>query len=95
LGAKFCFVGRSTLYGVTAGGPAGAQRAVSILRNEVDIVMGQLGCTDLGQVGPDLLYKEGTARPGDVASLPEVVRQTVDPRADHRDVVQKIASRGP
>ena len=55
LGAKFVFVGRPTLYGVVAGGEAGAAKAISILRNEVDLVMAQIGCTALDQLGPDFV----------------------------------------
>jgi hypothetical protein len=39
------------------------------LRNEVDIVMGQLGCTDLARVSADLLCQDSRLeRPG--AQLP-------------------------
>jgi (S)-mandelate dehydrogenase len=62
LGAKFCFVGRATLYGVAAGGLAGANRAVAILRNEVDLVMAQLGCTSLAELGARLLLADGDGR---------------------------------
>jgi (S)-mandelate dehydrogenase len=77
LGAKFCFVGRASLYGVTAGGLAGAQRAIAILRHEVDVLMGQLGCTDLARVGPDLLFREGESQQVDGASMPEVARRSL------------------
>lgn len=53
LGARFVFLGRPTLYGVVAGGQAGAAHAIGILRNEIDIVMGQIGCTALDQLGLD------------------------------------------
>ena len=38
-GAKYVFVGRPTLYGLTAGGRPGATRALDIFRNEIDLVM--------------------------------------------------------
>jgi L-lactate dehydrogenase (cytochrome)/(S)-mandelate dehydrogenase len=56
LGAKFCFVGRATLYGVAAGGLDGANRALSILRNEVDLVLAQLGCDKVSRLGPQYLF---------------------------------------
>jgi (S)-mandelate dehydrogenase len=62
LGAKFCFMGRPTLYGAAAGGLAGVKKAVSILRNEIDLVMGQIGCPSLDQLGPDFLWNEDWAR---------------------------------
>jgi L-lactate dehydrogenase (cytochrome)/(S)-mandelate dehydrogenase len=58
LGAKFCFVGRATLYGVAAGGIAGAKRAIAILRNEVDILLSQLGVPNARELGPDMLHRE-------------------------------------
>jgi isopentenyl diphosphate isomerase/L-lactate dehydrogenase-like FMN-dependent dehydrogenase len=44
LGADFVFVGRATLYGAVAGGQAGADRAVEILRDEVDRGLAMIGC---------------------------------------------------
>jgi (S)-mandelate dehydrogenase len=42
-GADFVFCGRAILYGVAAGGLAGASRAFEILRDELDRTMGQIG----------------------------------------------------
>ena len=55
LGAKFVFMGRPTLYGVAAGGTAGADRAIEIVRNEIDLTMGQMGCPNLQILGADFL----------------------------------------
>ncbi len=52
LGAKFVFVGRPTLYGVTAGGVPGATRALDIFRNEIDLVMANMGAPDIKSLGP-------------------------------------------
>ena len=57
LGARFVFVGRATLYGAAAGGLSGAQRAVDILRKEIDLVMGQIGCPSLDGLGPGFLLQ--------------------------------------
>jgi len=54
LGARFVFVGRATLYGVVAGGLAGATRAIDILREEIDLVMAQLGCRSLADLDGSL-----------------------------------------
>jgi len=43
-GADFVFVGRAALYGVGAGGAAGVGRALAILREELDLCLGQIGC---------------------------------------------------
>jgi (S)-mandelate dehydrogenase len=58
LGAKFAFVGRWTLYGVTAGGEAGARHAVEMIRTEVRTVMVQLGAPNIAALGPDFLFPE-------------------------------------
>ena len=55
LGAKFVFLGRPTLYGVVAGGEAGAAKAISILQNEINLIMAQIGCPSLTQLGPDFV----------------------------------------
>ena len=36
LGAKACMIGRAWLYGLAAGGQAGVERALEILRDEID-----------------------------------------------------------
>ncbi|HRD78194.1 MAG TPA: alpha-hydroxy acid oxidase [Hyphomicrobiaceae bacterium] len=55
LGAKFVFVGRWTLYGVAAGALPGAKRALEMIRNEVDLQMGQMGAPDIKSLGPDFV----------------------------------------
>jgi (S)-mandelate dehydrogenase len=44
LGARSAIFGRPTLYGIAAGGQAGAARALAIIRREVDTVLAQIGC---------------------------------------------------
>jgi (S)-mandelate dehydrogenase len=58
LGARFVFTGRATLYGVSAGGLAGARHAIAILRDEIDRVMAQMGCTSLAELGPERLLAD-------------------------------------
>jgi len=56
LGAHAVQIGRSTLYGVAAGGQPGAQRALAIFREEIDRVMGLLGCRGVAELGPEYLH---------------------------------------
>jgi (S)-mandelate dehydrogenase len=56
LGAQFVFTGRATLYGAVAGGEAGVNKAIDIVRGEIDLVMGQIGCPSLDKLGPDFLW---------------------------------------
>jgi (S)-mandelate dehydrogenase len=55
LGAHAVMIGRATLYGVAAGGEAGASHAIEILRSELDRVLGQLGCRSLAELSPAML----------------------------------------
>jgi L-lactate dehydrogenase (cytochrome)/(S)-mandelate dehydrogenase len=59
LGAKYVFVGRATLYGVTAGGCAGATRALAIFRDEIERTMMQMGAPDIRSLGPQWLMWQG------------------------------------
>jgi L-lactate dehydrogenase (cytochrome)/(S)-mandelate dehydrogenase len=56
LGADMCFVGRATMYGVVAGGLGGAQKAITILREEIDLTLGALGYPALSMLGPHVLF---------------------------------------
>jgi (S)-mandelate dehydrogenase len=57
LGAHAVMIGRATLYGLAAGGEAGAQRALAILTSEIDRTLGQLGCRSISELGPHLLTR--------------------------------------
>lgn len=51
LGAKFVFTGRATLWGLTAAGLPGVNRAISILRDEVDAGLAQTGALTMAGAG--------------------------------------------
>jgi (S)-mandelate dehydrogenase len=57
LGANAVMIGRATLYGLAAGGEAGAVRALAILAEEIDRTLGQLGCRSLAELGPHVLRR--------------------------------------
>ncbi|MCR2762622.1 alpha-hydroxy-acid oxidizing protein [Microbacterium sp. zg.B48] len=52
LGAKFTLVGRAYLYGLMAGGRAGVDRAIAILRDEIARTMTLLGVASLAELEP-------------------------------------------
>ena len=52
LGAKFTLVGRAYLYGLMAGGQAGVQRMIAILRSEIERTMKLLGVASLTELEP-------------------------------------------
>jgi isopentenyl diphosphate isomerase/L-lactate dehydrogenase-like FMN-dependent dehydrogenase len=56
MGAQAVMIGRSTLYGVAAGGEAGARRAIALFRGEIDRVIAQLGCTSVAELSTEHLY---------------------------------------
>jgi isopentenyl diphosphate isomerase/L-lactate dehydrogenase-like FMN-dependent dehydrogenase len=56
LGASAVLIGRSTLYGVAAGGYDGAVRAIDLFREEISRVMALLGVRTVEELGPELLH---------------------------------------
>ncbi len=56
LGADMAFVGRPLLYGISAGGEAGAKHALKILQSEIDRVLALTGICSIDELGPDLLW---------------------------------------
>ena len=57
LGAKFVFIGRPLLYAAVIGGEAGVQRALTLLRDEIDRDMALLGIRSIGEISSDLVRK--------------------------------------
>jgi L-lactate dehydrogenase (cytochrome)/(S)-mandelate dehydrogenase len=55
LGATFCFVGRATLYGVAALGQPGVERAIAILRKEIETTLALIGCPSFADLTPAFL----------------------------------------
>jgi len=75
LGADAVLVGRSTLYGVAAGGQDGAARALEIYREEISRVLALLGCCGISDLGPQYLhFVDSLLRP---ATLPRPALRAV------------------
>jgi isopentenyl diphosphate isomerase/L-lactate dehydrogenase-like FMN-dependent dehydrogenase len=55
LGAHGVMIGRATLYGLAAGGQAGAEKTIAILRNEFEKTMGYVGARSVDELGPHIL----------------------------------------
>jgi len=55
LGANAVLIGRATLYGTAAAGEAGAARAITILREEIDRTLALLGCSSIAALNRDYL----------------------------------------
>ena len=59
LGARACMIGRAWLYGLASAGQAGVERALEILRDEIDITLTLLGRPTLAEVDRDALERVG------------------------------------
>ena len=57
LGAHFVFVGRPFLYAAVIAGEAGVQRALTLLRDEVDRDMALLGIRSIGEITSNLVRR--------------------------------------
>lgn len=57
LGATAVLIGRPYLYGLAAGGAAGVARVVEILRTELEMTMGLIGCPQLSQISQKFLVE--------------------------------------
>jgi isopentenyl diphosphate isomerase/L-lactate dehydrogenase-like FMN-dependent dehydrogenase len=56
LGAKAVLTGRATLYGTSVGGEAGAAKAITVLRKELDNTMVYCGTKTVDEITPDILF---------------------------------------
>ena len=70
LGAKAVLVGRATLYGTAAAGEAGAARAIDILREETDRIMGLLGVNSIAGIDRRVLELPGAPVKSAAAVMP-------------------------
>jgi L-lactate dehydrogenase (cytochrome) len=57
LGAHFVWVGRPFLYAAIAGGEAGVQRAIALLKAQIVRDHAQLGIRTISEITPDLVRK--------------------------------------
>jgi L-lactate dehydrogenase (cytochrome) len=59
LGANACSIGRPYLYGLAAGGQAGVERVLKLLRQELERDMALLGCRRIEEVTSDKVRRVG------------------------------------
>ena len=57
LGANACSTGRGYLYGLSAGGQKGVERALEIYRSELQRSMALMGCTRISDLGPEVVRR--------------------------------------
>ena len=63
LGARACMIGRPLVYGLGAGGEAGARRAVTILEQELCTAMALAGCPSLAAADQSWAAARGSTAP--------------------------------
>lgn len=72
LGANAVQIGRPGLYGIAAGGQAGAELALTIFRDEIRRVMALLGCNSVAELSRAYLQPAETALLGQPQPRPEL-----------------------
>jgi 4-hydroxymandelate oxidase len=66
LGADGVMLGRPPLWGLAVDGEAGAAHVLQILKDELANAMALCGCTAVGDIGPDLIFRNGRGTAGNV-----------------------------
>ncbi len=61
LGAHAVFSGRPTLYGISSGGQAGAEKALAILKTEFEKTMAYVGCRNVSELSRDIFSPKSLA----------------------------------
>lgn len=59
LGANAVSIGRPYLYGLASGGQLGVERALDMLKSELERSMALLGCRTIGEIGPGHVRRVG------------------------------------
>ena len=66
MGATACSGGRMYLYPLAGAGPAGVDRAIGLLRDEIERDMLLMGCTSIAKLNPAMLaYRANSAANAD------------------------------
>jgi L-lactate dehydrogenase (cytochrome) len=58
LGADACLIGRAGLYGLASGGQAGVEKAIALLKKEIDITLALLGVPDVADLDRSALFED-------------------------------------
>ncbi len=59
MGANACSIGRAYLYPLAAGGQAGVERGLTLLRDELERTMALLGCNSISSLGSRFVRRTG------------------------------------
>ena len=61
MGANACSIGRGYLYPLAAGGQAGVERGLSLLRDEVERTLALMGCNSIQKLGPSFVRQRANS----------------------------------
>ena len=64
LGAAACLIGRPQLWGLAVAGEAGVAHVLALLRQEIDLTMGLMGASRLGDLGQHCLSRQSASSNG-------------------------------
>ena len=68
LGAAACLIGRPQLWGLAVAGEAGVAHVLALLRQEIDLTMGLMGASRLGDLGQHCLSRQPASGVADRSS---------------------------
>ncbi|CAO3436362.1 alpha-hydroxy acid oxidase [Azospirillum doebereinerae] len=63
LGARMCTFGRPAMFAVAGAGQPGAEKLLQIMRRQIDMILTQIGCASLRDLGPQCLAHPGRLPP--------------------------------
>ena len=64
VGAAACLIGRPQLWGLAVAGEAGVAHVLALLRQEIDLTMGLMGASRLGDLGQHCLSRQSASSNG-------------------------------
>ena len=64
LGAAACLIGRPQLWGLAVAGEAGVAHVLALLRQDIDLTMGLMGASRLGDLGQHCLSRQSASSNG-------------------------------
>ncbi len=88
LGAKAVLIGRPTLYGTAVGGEAGAARAITLFREEIDRTLALIGCRSVAALNRDYLSF------ADAGVLPQAAMTTGRSSHEESSSMERISTLG-
>ncbi|RQM07086.1 hypothetical protein DH86_00003852, partial [Scytalidium sp. 3C] len=94
LGAKGVGIGRPFLYAMSAYGEAGVDRAMQLLKDEMEMNMRLIGCSSIDQLNPTLVDARAISSHISPVPVDTLSRDIYDPLVNPRETTKGEISRG-